>query len=239
MMPEKSRILIVDDNEEFCQNLTDILELRGHEVVTAFNGFKALQQLQKGNYEAVLMDIKMPQMDGVRTLKNVQEIAPDTPVIMVTAHADEIFNLAVQATKGTLIIMRSEDQNAGAHMRHVLGQQGYLVDVISNTDAAVDRVKTQDLDIIILDLRLGSLNTLETYLTIRELRPDIVVVIIVKHQQVLNELAQQALQHIVYAFLQKPINIDELVSLLERIENDKNRGLLRKPDESSQRIRPR
>ena len=83
------------------------------------------------------------------------------------------------------------------------------------------------------------MNTLETYLAIRELRPDIVAVIIVRYEQVLNELAHQALQHIVYAFLQKPINIDELVSLLERIEEDKNKGLLRKPEESSQRIRQR
>ncbi|GAI32886.1 unnamed protein product, partial [marine sediment metagenome] len=78
--------------------------------------------------------------------------------------------------------------------------------------------------------------TLDTYLTIRELRPNIVVVIIVRSQQVLNELAQQALQQIVYAFLQKPINIDELASLLELIKNDKNKRLLKKPEESSQCI---
>jgi len=236
MVVEKSRILIVDDNEEFCRNLTDILEMKGHEVVTALNGFKALQLLKKGGYKAVLMDIKMPQMDGVRTLKNVHQVAPDTPVIMVTAHADEIFNLAVQANKGTLVVMRTDDENAGAHMKNNLSQQGYLVDVISNADTAIDRIWQQILDVIILDLRLASLNTLDTYLTIRELRPNIVVVIIVRSQQVLNELAQQALQQIVYAFLQKPINIDELASLLELIKNDKNKRLLKKPEESSQCI---
>jgi DNA-binding NtrC family response regulator len=132
--------------------------------------------------------------------------------------------------------MRADDENAGAHMKNILSQQGYLVDVISNVNAAIDRVRQQKLDVIILDLRLTSLNTLDTYLIIRELRPNTVVVIIVRCRQVLNELAQQALQQIVYAFMQKPINIDELASLLELIKNDKNREFVNTPEESPQRI---
>ena len=222
MIAGKSRILVVDDSKEYCQDLTDILEMRGHEVDTALNGLKALELLKTNDYEAVLMDIKVPQMDGVRALKNIRQLAPDTPVIMVTAHSDQIFNLAVQANKGTLVIMRSEDEHAGIRIKNILSQQGYLVDVISNAGIATV-VQKPKLDVVILDLRLASLNTLDTYLTIQELRPSIVVVVIVGCQQALNELAQQAIERIVYAFLEKPVNIDVLATLLERIEHDKSK----------------
>ncbi len=49
-MSEKSRILIVDDNEEFCHNVTDILGLKGYEVVAAHDGFKALELVKQNGF---------------------------------------------------------------------------------------------------------------------------------------------------------------------------------------------
>jgi two-component system response regulator HydG len=89
MVPAKLKILVVDDNEDFCQNVTDILELRDYEVATASNGFKALEMVEQNGFDLVLMDIKMPGMDGVETFKKSKEIAPTTPVIMITAYAVE------------------------------------------------------------------------------------------------------------------------------------------------------
>ncbi len=88
-MQEKSRILVVDDNEQFCQNVSDILEMKGYKVMTASDGFKALEMIKRNGLDLVLMDIKMPVMDGVETFKKVKEMAPDIPVIMVTAFAVE------------------------------------------------------------------------------------------------------------------------------------------------------
>ena len=86
-MPEKLRILLVDDNEEFCKSVTDILELKDYEVVSAYDGFKALEKVKEDGFGLVLMDVKMTGMDGVQTFKKVREIAPMLPVIMVTAYA--------------------------------------------------------------------------------------------------------------------------------------------------------
>ena len=88
-MSKKLRVLVVDDNEEFCQNITDILELKDYEVVSAYDGFKGLEAVKEDGFDLVLMDVKMPVMDGVETYRKVKEIAPDTPVIMVTADAVE------------------------------------------------------------------------------------------------------------------------------------------------------
>ncbi len=88
-MTSKRKILVVDDNEEFCQNVADILEQEDYTVVTAYDGFKGLELVMQDRFDLVLMDIRMPVMDGVQTFKKIKEIAPDTPVIMVTAFAVE------------------------------------------------------------------------------------------------------------------------------------------------------
>ncbi len=88
-MPEKTRVLVVDDNEEFCRNVDDILQLKDYEVVTANDGFKALELVKQNDFAVVLMDVKMPVMDGVETYKKVKEMAPGIPVIMVTAFSVE------------------------------------------------------------------------------------------------------------------------------------------------------
>ena len=70
-MSEKPRILVVDDNEEFCQNVADILELKDYTVIAAHDGFQAFELVKQNGFDLVLMDVKMPVMDGVETFKKI------------------------------------------------------------------------------------------------------------------------------------------------------------------------
>ena len=85
----KGKILVVDDNEDLCEMLKDILEMEDFEVAIALDGPQALEQATEQDFDVVLMDIKMPKMDGVETFRKMKEIKPDTPVIMITAYAVE------------------------------------------------------------------------------------------------------------------------------------------------------
>ena len=78
-------------------------------------------------------------------------------------------------------------------------------------------------------MKLPALNGLETYLAIREFRPNVVAIVITGYRQETNELVQRALQESVYTCLEKPIDMDRLVSLLAQIEAQKNSGTLKKP----------
>lgn len=82
-MQEKSRILVVDDNEQFCQNVSDILEMKGYKVMTACDGFKALEMIKRNGLDLVLMDIKMPGLDGFQVLRLMRQRF-DFPIIMLT-----------------------------------------------------------------------------------------------------------------------------------------------------------
>ncbi len=252
-MSEKLRILVVDDNEEFCQNITDILELRDYEVMTAYDGFKGLELVRQNVFDLVLMDVKMPAMNGVETFKKIKQIVPDMPIIMVTAYAveelirealregafgflkkpldfDKLFNLIEQAMpNGALILVVDDDPNLCANMRDVLIDKGYRVSLAYDGNRAIEEARENKFNIMLIDLKLPFLNGLETYLAIRDFRPDTVVIIITGYPVEMSKLVEMALQKNCYACLEKPINMDELSSLMEQIGEQKDKGTPRKP----------
>ena len=79
-MPEKfmkeAIILVVDDNTDLAEGMSDLLDALGYDVVVANDGFTALSLMEKTSFDIALMDIKMPGMDGVETLKRIKEINP-------------------------------------------------------------------------------------------------------------------------------------------------------------------
>ncbi len=90
-MSQKFKLLIVDDNQDLCESLLDILELKGYEVMTVFNGYQAIAAVKKEQFNLVLMDVKMPGINGIDTLKILKKISPGLKVIMITAFADDVF----------------------------------------------------------------------------------------------------------------------------------------------------
>ena len=82
------RILVVDDELEVRLVLREFLSARGYEVTLADSGAQALAVLEEADPQVVLLDVTMPEMDGVETLRQLLEARPALPVIMVTANAD-------------------------------------------------------------------------------------------------------------------------------------------------------
>ncbi|MEK7444527.1 MAG: response regulator [candidate division NC10 bacterium] len=82
------KVLVVDDELEVRQILQEFLAHRGYEVYAAESGPEALNALDTFKPDVVLLDVLMPGMDGVETLKRIVALQPTLPVIMVTANAD-------------------------------------------------------------------------------------------------------------------------------------------------------
>lgn len=83
-----SRILVVDDEEPVRTVLSTFLQRKGHEVAEAGSGSNALDQLDSFRPHLVLLDIRMPGMNGIEVLKAIKQRAPEVGVIMVTAASD-------------------------------------------------------------------------------------------------------------------------------------------------------
>ena len=98
MLPHKKiNILVVDDELSIRESLSGWLKRGGYQVETAADGLAALAKTQENHYDIMLIDVKMPEMDGLTLLKKLKESEADTAILMMTAHGD--IHDAVEAMK--------------------------------------------------------------------------------------------------------------------------------------------
>jgi len=83
----KEKVLLVDDELEFIQVLSERMESRGVDVDTAASGHEALAKAKGKSYDAIILDLSMPEMDGIETLRHLIEDNPDLQVILLTGYA--------------------------------------------------------------------------------------------------------------------------------------------------------
>jgi DNA-binding response OmpR family regulator len=93
----KSNLLVVDDEDVARQSLTDILKLEGYNVASAPNGQAAVEYVRTHPIDLMIVDLRMPGMDGLEVVQVVNQIAPDTEVVLLTAFAST--ESAVQALR--------------------------------------------------------------------------------------------------------------------------------------------
>ena len=83
---EKMKMMLVDDEERFLSTTKKLISRKGYEIVTASSGAEALEELGSSNIHVVVLDVKMPGMDGMETLKAIKKKYPLVEVIMLTGH---------------------------------------------------------------------------------------------------------------------------------------------------------
>ena len=81
------KVLLVDDEKEFIETLSERMETRGMNVATTVSPKQALDIVDQESFDAVVLDLKMPEMDGLEVLKKIKEKNPDIQVILLTGHA--------------------------------------------------------------------------------------------------------------------------------------------------------
>ncbi|MFZ0052740.1 MAG: response regulator [Desulfobaccales bacterium] len=84
---EKFKVLIVDDELDFLETIVKRLRARNVEVSGVESGYLALEALDSSSPDVIILDVKMPGMDGIETLREIKKKKPLTEVIMLTGHA--------------------------------------------------------------------------------------------------------------------------------------------------------
>ncbi len=97
MFKTPSRILLIDDEKDFVEMLTLRLQEIGEEVLQAYSGLECLEKLKETEIDVVILDVKMPGMDGIETLQEIKKRYPLVEVIMLTGHGT--IETAVQGMK--------------------------------------------------------------------------------------------------------------------------------------------
>lgn len=86
MFKTSSKIMLVDDEKDFVEMLSLRLKENEENVITAYNGQECLDTLEKTPVDVIILDVKMPGMDGIETLKKIKKQHPLVEVIMLTGH---------------------------------------------------------------------------------------------------------------------------------------------------------
>ena len=94
---QADRVLLVDDEVEFVETLAERMRARGLDVETATSGSEALAQVSTHAFDAIVLDLAMPGMDGIETLSRLREIDPDLQIMLLTGQGT--VQAAVEATK--------------------------------------------------------------------------------------------------------------------------------------------
>jgi len=236
-----TKILIVDDDKEFCVSMTDILEAKGYEVESENSGEAAIAKVKEKSFDVILMDIKMPVMNGVEAFRQIKKISPRTAVIMVTAYSlENLINEALAEgafgvlrkpldidklteqiklakERGMLILVTDDDPATRETFKDVLEAKGYKVSTAATGEEAIDRSRERPDDILFIDMKLPALNGLETYLAIKEINPRAIAVIITGYYEETKDLVDKALEKGAYTFMKKPLDMDKVLELIEEI----------------------
>ena len=242
-MAEKARILIVDDNISLCKTMSFVLGRKGYAVTTAKDGAEAIERVKERPFDLIFMDIKMPLMNGVETYKRVKEIRPEAVVMMMTAYAVEdlvqqaleegaygivykpldiesvvaLVQEATEAKEGALVLVVDDDPATCITLRNILVKRSYQVGIAHTGEEAIAMAQENDYDVIFMDMRLPTINGLETYLAIREINPEVVAIMMTAYRQEMADLVEVALANHAYTCLYKPLEMEELLRLVDEI----------------------
>ncbi|SMC94712.1 Response regulator receiver domain-containing protein [Desulfocicer vacuolatum DSM 3385] len=86
MNKKRIRVLLIDDEEEFANTLAERLELRGYDTKTAVSGEDGLNLMNGESFDIAVLDLMMPGMNGLDTLRRIKSQTPDLPVVLLTGH---------------------------------------------------------------------------------------------------------------------------------------------------------
>jgi DNA-binding NtrC family response regulator len=103
-MSDSIRVLLIDDEIIFVESLTKVLKKRGMQVLAAHNGLAGLELLTTAEVDVIVLDLRMPGMDGLATLGEIRLRDPLTPVILLTGHID-ISRVTQMMSKGATEVL--------------------------------------------------------------------------------------------------------------------------------------
>jgi len=252
----EKRLLLVDDNKDFLDSTKDVLEEAGYSVTTATSGEEALSVTREQVFDVILMDVKMPGMNGVETFLLMKEHNPDVKVILVTAYSVEsltrkareegvcdilskplhmerllqlIEDIRVER-EGGCILVADDDRSLCDNLRDTLEQAGYKVATTFAGPDAVKRAEKEPFDILLLDMNLPGLNGLQVYREVKRSQPNLITVVITGYAEDYSEDIRQALHENAYTCIKKPIDMNMLLDLLKSAVAARSKGDFTKPN---------
>jgi DNA-binding NtrC family response regulator len=249
-MNQSLHILVVDDDRRMTRTLVDILNMSGHDAVEAWSGPDALEKIRTNQFDCVITDIKMPEMNGVELHQHLREAQPGLPVLLMTAFAAEklihqglddgvvgvfdkpldinhLLGFFTSLAKNRLIVIVDDDPDFCRTLNDILYKRGFRVIQVTDPHVAMQQI-TADAQVILLDLKFNGINGLDVLKEIRKRNPSLPVLMITGYRNEMASVIQAAQQINAFTCLYKPLEIPQLLQMLTELQLTNLRTLLKK-----------
>ncbi len=243
------RILVVDDDKRMARTTCDVLRIKGYDAVSVHSGEEAVQRVQADSFDCVIMDIKMSGINGVAALKQMKEIRPKLPVVLISAYASEqtvvearqygadavvskpinlqnLLSFLSLLSKEESILVVDDDPNFCKTLSDVLTMRGYRVETESNPEKVLGRLDQSYKLVVLLDLKLGGTNGMDVLKQIRGKYPTKPVVLVTGCRNEMGDSIEKGLQIGAFTCLYKPFEVDQLLGFIEKVSQGKRGAVL-------------
>jgi two-component system response regulator HydG len=227
-MNQEPTILVVDDNEDLLETFALILKRRGYSVETADSGAAAIAKFQQHNFDVTLMDIVMPEVDGVEAFRRIKEMAPGASVILMTAYSDaDLLRTArdegARCILNKPILIIDDDPDICNSLTMVLQQQGYEVLTAGSGEEAIVIASEKACRMAFIDVKLPHIDGLETLLRLKQINPDMLTIMMTGFRNEVKDALDRAQAESAITCLYKPFDPAEAVGLVEKIDKRSRR----------------
>jgi DNA-binding response OmpR family regulator len=247
MTPHQPQLLIVDDEVDACQNLSDILTDMGYDVDVANDGPSALELVRRKTYDVALLDLKMPGMDGVELYKRIKNVSAGTVAIVVTAFAgSKIAQAAIDAGVAEviakpvdfqkllrrveetldepLVMVVDDDPELCESLWDVLRQHRYRVAIAHDVSDADAKLRGHDYHVVLIDMKLPAGSGAEVFQLVRRTHGEARTILITGYRTETEKQVADVLAEGADAVAYKPFDVNQLLSTLARLTKPTGTG---------------
>ena len=247
----EKRILVVDDEANMRATLADILSDEGYRIDIAADGLSAVEMCAQQNYDVVLLDVRMPGIDGVEAFRRIRRNDESARVVMMSAYSMDDLKRAVldegaiaflskpldienvigliQDVRETSVLVVEDDAEIANQLQNSLKEQSYWVKVTSSPHDALELAEQISFDIVLIDAQLPTMNGLELYLAIKKVSPGSVVIMVSSMEEEFENIAKEAVRQTAYTIVHKPLDMENLFGLLKRVNRQRISNAISKP----------
>ena len=248
-MSDQLQVLVVDDDRRMVKTICDILRIKGYGAVPAYSGEEAVENVKWESPACVLMDIKMPGIDGVGALKLIRNAVPNLPVLLMSAYAtgvqveeakrqgayavltkpidvEGVLSFLSLLRKDENVLVMDDDPLFSKALKDKLQAKGYWGETEADAGKVLEHMESDYQLMVLLDLKLGDAKGTNILREIRERYPTKPVVMITGNREGMGGEIEKGFQMGAYSCLYKPFETEHLIGIIEEIRQMKIRAAL-------------
>lgn len=234
------RILVVDDDRDFTESIGELIELEGHQPILAYNGIEALKIFKQNNIDIILLDFRMPGLNGIETLSEIRKLNLSVPVVIMTAYAStkltkdaikhgaiEVINKPFDINKLMKVIssikqvynilLLDDDKDYADSLSIALLDEGYKTYVAYDAEQAMNYISDNDIQLQILDIRINGETGIDVWLSMRKKHFDIPTIFISGYTKQFFDQINEISQISQIEVMEKPFAPHELLNKIKEL----------------------